>query len=455
MRDGPLAVNGGEPTVPPGAVRPWPHVTDTDRAAVMEVLAADNLSEPRWRESEGLARDFAEYVGAQYCIPTNSGTAALHMCIAALGIGPGDEVIVPAFTFWASAAAVLHHNAVPVFVDVDPLTWCLDPDQIEHKISGRTKAIMVVHIHGMPADMEPIWEIADRHGLKVIEDAAQAHGARYRGRACGTLGDVAGFSLQMSKLLTTGSEGGLFVTDDEVYYRRAHVLQHLGEFAPRGGRRQYDAVGLGWMYRGDVFGQAFARSQLRRLRESNARRRANCRHLTDRLAGVDGIKPPVEPSGRDSVFYNYVIEFRPDQLGLDVSPRWLRERAEQALLAEGVFVGQWQTLPVPAQRIFRRRRGYGQGCPWTCHDEDRSPSTVQYREEDYPCAVAFLESHSYIFDIHPPNDSHVMELYIRSIEKVMCRIDELSAPDPGAVDRAMADRSPWEHLAGLTPLGDR
>jgi perosamine synthetase len=454
MPRGALAVNGGEATVRPGLVRPWPHVTDADRAAVMDVLTADDLGESRLRQSDGLAREFAEYVGASYCIPTNSGTAALHMCVAALGIGPGDEVIVPAFTFWASAAAVMHHNAIPVFADVDPWTWCLDPERIEDKISERTKAIMIVHIHGMPGDMDPIWEIAQRHNLRIIEDAAQAHGARYKGRTCGTLGDVAGFSLQMSKVLTTGSEGGLFVTNDEDLYRRGHVLQHLGEFQPLGTRRKYNAVGLGWMYRGDTFGQAFARSQLRRLDENNESRRHNCRYLSERLAGIKGVEPPYEPPGRETVFYNFVIGFRPGQLGLDVAPRWLRERAERALNAEGVFVGQWQTLPVPAQRIFRRRVGYGDGCPWACRSEGRAPSAIQYRGQDYPQAVSFLDSHSYIFDIHPPNDTRVMDLYAQALEKVLSRIDEVHAPDPEAITKAMADRAPWEHVAGVNPLGD-
>ena len=188
-----LAIHGGKPTVPAGTIKPWPHITDADRQAVMEVLSGDSINEQRKIQSEALSQEWASYVGRKYCIPANSGTAALHMCIAALGIEPGDEVIVPAFTFWATAAAVLHHNAIPIFVDVDPKTFCIDPAQIEAKLSERTKAVIAVHIHGMPADMDAILAVAGQHSLKVIEDAAQAHGSRYKGVPCGAMGDVAGF----------------------------------------------------------------------------------------------------------------------------------------------------------------------------------------------------------------------------------------------------------------------
>jgi perosamine synthetase len=216
-----LAVNGGTRVVPDGLIKPYPHISDADRAAVMEVLAGESINEQRTEQNRALAEEFAAYVGVRHCIPTNSGTAALHMAVAALGIEPGDEVLVPAFTFWATAAAVMHHNAIPVFVDIDQQTHCIDPACVEEKISERTKAIIPVHIHGLCADMDAICEVAHQHDLKVIEDACQAHGALYKGRPAGTLGDAAGFSLQVSKPLTTGSEGGLFVTDNDAIRQRA------------------------------------------------------------------------------------------------------------------------------------------------------------------------------------------------------------------------------------------
>ena len=420
-----LAIHGGKPTVPEGTIKPWPHITDADRQAVMEVLSSDSINEQRKIQAEALSQEWAAYVGRKYCIPTNSGTAALHMCIAALGIEPGDEVIVPAFTFWATAAGVLHHNAIPIFVDIDPKTFCIDPAQIEAKLSERTKAIVAVHIHGMPADMDGILAVAQQYGLKVIEDAAQAHGAKYKGMPCGSIGDVAGFSTQMSKTLTTGSEGGLFVTDDEDYHKQAALLQYFGELVVPGRERQeqeYNAFGLGWMYRGDVFGQAFIRSQLRRLDANNALRIQNCNFLTEHLSKIRGIETPYVPPQCESVFYNYVIGVRPDELGLSVSPKVFREKVQEALTAEGLHVGQWQRRPVPAQEIFQAQIGYGKGCPWTCGHAQ----PVEYHTEDYPNATAFIDSHFYLFDVNPPNDLDLMKLYVEAIEKVMDNPDQLA-----------------------------
>ena len=419
-----LAIHGGQPTIPEGTIKPWPHITDADRQAVMEVLSSDSINEQRKIQSEALSQEWAAYVGRKYCIPANSGTAALHMCIAALGIEPGDEVIVPAFTFWATAAAVLHHNAIPIFVDIDPKTFCIDPAQIESKLSERTKAVIAVHIHGMPADMDGVLAVANQHGLKVIEDAAQAHGSQYKGVPCGAIGDVAGFSTQMSKTLTTGSEGGLFVTDDENYHKQAALLQYFGELVVPGRERQeqeYNAFGLGWMYRGDVFGQAFIRSQLKRLDTNNALRIQNCNFLTKHLSKIRGIETPYVPPQCESVFYNYVVGVKPDELGLSVSPRVFREKVQEALAAEGLHVGQWQRRPVPAQEIFQAQIGYGKGCPWTCGHAQ----PVEYRTEDYPNATAFIDSHFYLFDVNPPNDLDLMKLYVEAIEKVMDNPDQL------------------------------
>jgi len=420
-----LAIRGGTPVVPPGAVKPWPHITEEDRQAVLAVMEDGDIVRQRTVQNEALSREWAEYIGVRYCIPTNSGTAALHMAVAGLGIGPGDEVIVPAFTYWASAAAVLHHNAIPVFVDIDPRTYTLDPAQIEVKTTERTKAIMPVHIHGLPADMHPILEIARKHGLAVIEDCAQAHGARYRGRLCGAMGDAAGFSTQASKVLTTGSEGGLFVTDDETIYQRAALLQYLGEIVVPGKEREtqgYNAYGLGWMYRGDVFGQAFVRSQLRRLDAYNEWRRGNCAHLTQKLQGTPGLTTPYEPEGYHHVFYTYTLEFHPEQLGLDVPPRIFRDKIMEALTAEGVPNTRWQRMAVPSQAIFQSREGYGKGCPWSC---SYSRPDIEYHTEDYPITNRFVDRNVYILGIYPPNGEDLMELYVAAIRKVLQNAREL------------------------------
>ena len=416
-----LAISGGKKTVPNGLIQPWPEVTQSDRDAIAEVIASERITEQQRIQSEGLAKEWAEYMGVEYCIPVNSGTAALHLCVAGVGIEPGDEVIVPAFTFWATAAAVLHHNAIPVFVDIDPVTYCIDPNEIEAKITERTRAILPVHIHGMPADMDPILEVAKKHNLKVIEDVAQAHGAHYKGKPCGAFGDAAGYSTQASKTLSSGCQGGLFTTDDEQIYKHAALLQYFGEIVVPGREREeqeYNAYGLGWMYRGDMFSQAFIRSQLKRLDANNAMRIKNCHYLTEHLSEIDGIETPVTPKECEPVYYNYVIGFNPEALGLDIPARTLREKIQTALRAEGVPSGQWQRLPVPSQEIFQNRIGYGTGCPWRCNQ-----STIEYKTEDYPKAVEFIDSHCYIFDVNPPNDLELMSYYVEAFHKVMDQLD--------------------------------
>ena len=421
-----LAIHGGEPVVPKGAIRPWPWVTDADREAVAEVLRDGDMFQQQEIQASALAEEWASYLGVAHAIPCNSGTAALHMGVAGIGIEPGDEVIVPAFTYWASAAAVLHHNGLPVFVDVEPRTWTLDPAQVEARISSRTRAIMPVHIHGMPADMDPINAIARRHHLAVIEDVAQAHGARYRGRLCGAMGDAAGFSLQASKLLTTGSYGGMFTTNDDVIRERAFRLQYLGEIVLPGheGRDQeYNAYGLGWMYRGDTLGQAFARSQLRRLDENNARRIENCRLLTELLTGVPGLETPWVPEDRSCVFYTYVLNISPQPLGLEVAPALFRQKVEAAFRAEGLPVGRWQRMAVPAQDIFQARVGYGKGCPWSCPHA----RAIEYHVADYPVTNAFVSTNLYVNGIWPPNGFDLMRAFADAMIKVMSQPEAVLA----------------------------
>ena len=196
-----------------------------------------------------LQKEWAAFTGAKYCLTTSSGTAALHMALAAVDVGPGDEVIVPAYTFLATASCVLHQMAIPIFVDIRPDTYTINAGQIEAAITDRTKAIIPVHIQGCPADMDPILEIARKHGLHVIEDACQAHGAMYKGRMCGTLGVAGAFSLNNLKNLC-GGEGGLFVTDDEDIVKKGDLVRYFGdECDEKTLRQKYNSGILGYMYR--------------------------------------------------------------------------------------------------------------------------------------------------------------------------------------------------------------
>ena len=171
-----------------------------------------------------------------------------------------------------------------------------------------------------------------------------------------------------------------------------------------------------------MFSQAFIRSQLKRLDANNALRIDNCNYLTRHLSEIDGIETPVTPEGCEPVYYNYVVGFNPEALGLDIPARILREKVQAALRAEGVPTGQWQRLPVPSQEIFQNRIGYGTGCPWRCNQ-----STVEYNTADYPKAVEFIDSHCYIFDVNPPNDFELMSYYVEAFHKVMDQLDAVLA----------------------------
>ena len=202
-----LAIDGGKPVLKRTDYRNWPIITDDDRRFSTKCsTAASWPAAPR--PGGGPGTEWAKYVGSKHCLTTCSGTAALHMALAAGGVGPGDEIITSAFTFLASASCVLHQNAIPVFVDIDPRTYNMDPAKLEAAITERTKAIIPVHIQGLPADLDPILAIATKHNLDVIEDACQAHGAEYKGRKVGTLGHTGTFSLNNFKNLP-GGEGGL------------------------------------------------------------------------------------------------------------------------------------------------------------------------------------------------------------------------------------------------------
>jgi len=428
-----LAILGGKPAIPKGLEQPsfpseveptdlcsWPIITNEDIQAVTRVLKRRVIWGFHAPEVSALEREWAEYNGVRFCAATNSGTSALHMAVAAAGVEPGDEVITPALSFLASATCILHHNAIPVFADIDPVTFNITPEKIEERITAKTKAILCVHLHGLCCDMERIVEVAKEHDLVVIEDAAQAHGAKYSGKKAGALGHMAAFSLQESKNLTCG-EGGLFITDDEKFFERALRVGRFGELVKRGVERTYEAATLGWNYRIHEMAAALARSQLRRLDTYNARRRANAECLTAGLREIAGVVPPFVPEGRTHVYHKYRVRLRPEALGLDIRPRVFRDRAQEALLAEGVSLGPWQTKPIPAQPVFQERAGFGKGCPWTCPNA----AAVEYDPAEYPETLKLLDDSFVIHSIIPTNGPELMQRIVDAFAKVFSKADQL------------------------------
>ncbi len=428
-----FAILGGEAVIPgglektsfpteasQGEVCSWPIITEEDITAVTNVLRRGIIWGFHAPEVSSLEKEWAEYNGVDYCLASNSGTSALHMAVAASGVEPGDEVITPAFSFLASATCILHHNAIPVFVDIDPVTFNIDPDKIEEKITSKTKAIIVVHIQGLCCDMDRINKIAKKNNIMVIEDSAQAHGAEYKGKKAGTIGDMGAFSLQESKNLTCG-EGGLFITGDANIFEKATMVGRFGELVKRGMKRTYKASTLGWNYRIHEMAAALARSQLKRLDEYNTKRRENSEYLTAGLKNIEGVIPPFVPEDMVHVYHKYRVRLDPETLGINIKPGIFRDRIQEALLAEGVSLGPWQTNPIPAQEIFQIKEGYGKGCPWTC----RNGRDIEYNPIDYPETIKLLDDSFVIHSILPTNGLDLMKYIVEAFKKVFANIEDL------------------------------
>ncbi len=409
----PLALCGGAPRIPPGTFAPWPPIDDTDRGMVLASLeGANHAFGPN---CEALEKEFAAWNGNRYALTTNSGTAALHMCVAACGCGSGDEVLVPAYSWSSSATCVLQHNAIPVFVDIDWDTMNLDTRQLESAITPRTRAIIVVHLHGLAVEMEPVLALAKRRGLRVIEDACQAHGATWRGRKAGTMGDCAAFSFNQNKNLCSG-EGGMFVTDDPEILERAKMLWSFGETSRPDESRDYHVYAMGWMYRNNDLTAAFGRAQLRRLDGNLARQAANAELLLEELAGAPGVLLPTVPADCRHSWYNLVLRFDLAALGSPLPPSAARDALVQAMVAEGAPLMVWQHFILPAMTVFQARNGYGKGCPWSCSHA----GPVSYDVSRFPVAQRHCDTHACLVQaLRAPNGARETKLLASGIRKVL------------------------------------
>ena len=416
-----LALFGGEPTIPPGTVQPWPLITEVDEAYVLASLrGANHAFGPNCVEFE---KEFAAWNGNRYAITTNSGTAALHMCVAACDCSEGDEIIVTAYSWSSSATCILHHNCIPVFVDIDWATMNIDVDKIEAAITPKTKAIIVVHLHGLAVDMDKVMAVANRHGIKVIEDACQAHGAKFKGKKVGTLGHCGAFSFNQNKNLCSG-EGGMFVSDDEEIMKKARMLWSFGETRTPAESRDYHAYALGWMYRNNDLTAAFGRAQLTRLDMYLDWQKRNVQMLAEQLRGVPHLILPTEPPNHEHNWYNYVLHFDMEALGhaQDASP--FRDKIVQAMRAEGIETVVWQRFILPVMTVFQAKNAYGHGAPWS------SPHAqpVDYSPEQYPVAQKHCDTHTcLVMTLRYPNSAETMELIAAAVWKVMENVDQLES----------------------------
>jgi len=413
-----LAIAGGERAVPEGMVKPWPPIEEIDRKMVLASLESNQHTVGvNYKE---LDKEFAAWAGVKHSLFCNSGTAALHMAVAACECGCGDEVIVPAYTWPSSATCCLHHNAIPVFVDIEWATMNVDADRIEEAITPRTKAIMAVHLHGLAADMGRIMAIAAKHGLAVIEDCCQAHGATFEGRPVGTFGDAAAYSCNHNKCFCSG-EGGFFVSNDAERFERGKTLWYFGEHRRPAPGTTYQAYGMGWMYRSSDIVAAFARAQLTRLDRHLAELKANAERLHACLADVPHLIRPVVPAGYGHNWYNYTVRFDMDALGHAGDAAAFRGKIVRALSAEGVDTGVWQGWPVPEMTAIAAKNAYGRGCPWACTD-----SQVDYSLAQFPVAQKHCDWHTGMtMPLRSPNTPQVAEQLAGGIRKVMANLDQV------------------------------
>jgi dTDP-4-amino-4,6-dideoxygalactose transaminase len=308
-------------------------------AAISRVLESSQFV--LGEEVAGFEREFAKYCGASDCVAVNSGTSALHLALLAAGVGPGDEVITVPFTFVASVAAVLYAGARPVLVDIDPGSFNMDPATIEAAITPRTKALLPVHLYGQTADMDPIMEIAQRHGLVVIEDAAQAHGAKYKGRSAGSIGHIGCFSFYPAKNLGAYGEGGAVTTNNSEYANKVRMLRDWGA------DRKYHHLLRGYNYRMEGFQGAILRVKLRHLEPWTETRRAFAKKYNQLLADC-GLTLPVEIPGSRHVYHLYTVRAAD------------RDSLQASLLAEGIQTAVHYATPVHLQPAYADL-GYGQG----------------------------------------------------------------------------------------------
>jgi len=320
-----------------------PLLSKDETDAVTDVLKSGILTEksgmgPRTLEFE---KEFARYVGAKHAVAMSSGTAALHSALAVTGVKPGDEVVVPSFTFHATAEAVLMCGGEPVFADIDPETYTVTTETVEAVMTRNTKAIVPVHLYGLPADLDPLKKLARDRGVALIEDAAQAHGAEYNGSMVGSIGDMTCFSFYAGKNMTTG-EGGMVTTNDDDHSDKLRMMRTHGE------RRPYWPTMVGNNYRMNEILSAIGLVQLRKLPGFLEARRNNARVLSEKLGILGKVMPPKEPSGRKHAWYLYSLRLRGANAGK-------RNKVVERLRSKNIEGAVYYESPLHLLPLYRER----------------------------------------------------------------------------------------------------
>ncbi|HXT73041.1 MAG TPA: DegT/DnrJ/EryC1/StrS family aminotransferase [Candidatus Angelobacter sp.] len=353
-----LALLGGKP-VRSKLFPSHPVIGDAEKRAVLDVLDSGRLSTfiaapgeyfNGGRKIKEFEKQFAEYHGVRHAVAFNSATAALHAAVVAVEVPGGAEVIVPPYTFTSTATCALMHNAIPVFADVDEDVFGLDPAAVERAITPLTRAIIVVHLFGHPANLNGILDVARRHDLRVIEDCAQAPGAKYENRRVGTFGDCGIFSFTESKTITTG-EGGMLITNSEEIAATARMVRNHGEMIVEGQKeRTYSSNMLGWNYRMTEMEAALGIVQFGKLEQLNQHRTDLANYLSAQLPGVEGLETPAALPGATHVYYVYPLRY--DEKSMEIP----RDLFVKALNAEGIPFGAGYVQPLYLSPLYQERR---------------------------------------------------------------------------------------------------
>lgn len=379
---------------------PWPSYADDEIEAVRSVLSSNKVNYWTGDEGRSFEKEFAASCGSDYAIALANGTAALELALRVAGIGSGDEVIVTSRTFIASASCIVLSGAVPVFADVDPVSQNITADTVKRVISKKTKAIIAVHLAGWPCDMDPLLELAREHNLVVIEDCAQANGAKYHGKSVGSLGDIAAWSFCQDKIISTGGEGGMLTLNNREWWDRAWSYKDHGKSFdavfnrqhPPGFRWLHESFGTNW--RLTEMQAAIGRIHLRKLPKWNSSRRRNAASLTQVFREIPGLRVTEPPESIDHAYYKYYVFVEPSRL----SSGWDRDRIMNAISAEGVPCYSGSCSEIYLEKAFER-----------AGLQPRTRLEVAKR----------LGETSLMFLVHPTLDESHMKAVSTAVERVM------------------------------------
>lgn len=405
------AILGGKPavTVDHETSNKWPNLTQQDEEAVLQVIRDGDIStHPVIRELE---QEYADFSTRSYALAHNNGTSALLAAFFSIGLQPGDEVLVPSATFWASVLPMVWIGAVPVFCESEKERMGIDPVDMEKKITDRTKAIVVVHLWGLPSKMTEIFAIAQKYNLRIVEDASHAHGATWRGKPCGTLGDVSVFSMQGDKLAPAG-EGGVFLCDDYEYYEKATCLGDITRIIElQSPARRFAATSFGIKTRIAPISAAIGLNQLRQLKEHNAIRNKNIIYLSEKLESL-GFHTFLQPDHIERVYFEFLVQYDEEKYSLP------RDILLKALLEEGCQVAQ-PRYPLVHQQPFFTEGVFTQFLRFL--PDEKMPD---YSECDLPFTEAANNSLLKLPSL-PNQDNGILDQYALAFEKVMGHAKEI------------------------------